>query len=110
MIAAAASQKRSGRPFIIKVNYASGFTVTLPLLNTAGYNYNFIVDWGDGTVSQVISATDANRIHAYASGGTYTITMTGTLEGWSGDTIGLKEYIVEVAQWGRTGFKSIKNE
>ena len=105
MIAAAASQKRSGRPFIIKVNHTEGFTVTLPLYNFVGYNYNFIVDWGDGAVSQVTSATDTYRIHTYASGGTYTITMTGTLEGWAGSSAGLKEYIIEVVQWGRTGFK-----
>lgn len=105
MIAAAASQKRSGRPFIIKVNHTAGFTVTLPLVN--GYNYNFIVDWGDGTVGQVTSATDTDRVHTYSSGGTYTIKMTGTLEGWVGNTTGMKEYIVEVTQWGRTGFKSV---
>jgi surface protein len=102
-IIGASQQKRSGRPFIIKVNYASGFTVTLPLVS--GYNYNFTVDWGDGAVSQVTAYNDADRIHTYASGGTYTIKMTGTLEGWKGNTTGLKEYIVEVSQWGRTGFK-----
>lgn len=106
MIAAASQQKRSGRPFIIKVNYASGFTVTLPLYNAGGYNYNFIVDWGDGAVSQVTSATDANRIHTYSSGGTYTITMTGTLEGWTYAS-GMTEYIIGVDQGGRTGFKTL---
>lgn len=107
----ASQQKRSGRPFIIKVNYASGFTVTLPLYNAGGYNYNFIVDWGDGAVSQVISATDANRIHTYASGGTYTITMTGTLEGFIPGNIGpagLREYLISIEQWGRTGFKFVR--
>lgn len=102
MIAAAASQKRSGRPFIIKVNHTAGFTVTLPLVSGA-YNYNFIVDWGDGAVGQVTAYNDANRIHTYASGGTYTITMTGTLEGFSGNSIAA--YLIEVTQWGRTGLK-----
>jgi surface protein len=102
-IIGASQQKRSGRPFIIKVNYASGFTVTLPLVN--GYNYNFIVDWGDGAVGQVTAYNDANRIHTYASGGTYTITMTGTLEGWSVYNGALKNYLIEVTQWGRTGLK-----
>ena len=93
--------------FIIKVNYASAFTVTLPLYNVAGYNYHFKVQWGDGTYNWIYSATDASRIHTYASGGTYTITMTGTLQGWVGNATGLKEYITEVTQWGRTGFKSV---
>lgn len=95
-------QKRSGRPFIIKVNYATGFTVTLPLVK--GYNYNFIVDWGDGAVGQVTAYNDPDRVHTYSSGGTYTITMTGTLEGWT-HASGMSEYIIGVDQGGRTGFK-----
>lgn len=97
-------QKRSGRPFIIKVNYASGFTVTLPLSGTC----NFIVDWGDGSVGQVTSATDNDRIHTYASGGTYTITMTGILEGFQVNNGALKSYLIEVTQWGRTNLKYLQ--
>ena len=104
MIAAASSQKRSGRPFIIKVNHTAGFTVTLPLVN--GHNYNFIVNWGDGAVGQVTAYNDADATHIYSGAGTYTITMTGTLEGWSiNNGTGLKEYLTEITQWGRTGFK-----
>lgn len=103
LIIGASQQKRSGRPFIIKVNYASGFTVTLPLSGTC----NFIVDWGDGAVGQITSPTDVDRIHTYASGGTYTITMTGTLQGFNGATAGMYEYIISVEQWGRTGFTYI---
>lgn len=80
-IIGASQQKRSGRPFIIEVNYGSGFTFTLPLVN--GYNYNFIVDWGDGYVGQVTAYNDADASHTYSSGGTYTIKMTGQLQGWS---------------------------
>ncbi len=104
-------QKRSGRPFIIKVKHTAGFTVTLPLWNNTGYNYNFVVDWGDGSVGLVTSATDSDRVHTYASGDNggqpWVVTMTGTLEGWLGNATGLKEYIVEVTQWGRTGFKTV---
>jgi surface protein len=79
--------------------------VTLPLVS--GYNYNFIVDWGDGSVGQVTTYNDVDATHTYALGGTYSIKMTGTLEGWSISGGALKNYIIEVSQWGRTGLKYI---
>lgn len=102
-IIGASQQKRSGRPFIIKVNYASGFTVTLGLSN--GYNYNFVVDWGDGAVGLVTAYNDSDRVHTYASGGTYTVTMTGTIEAFNGGLTGIAAYLISVEQWGRTGMK-----
>lgn len=109
MALATMQQKRSGRPFIIKVQYTAGFTCTLPL--TTGYNYNFIVDWGDGSVNQVIAYNDVNRIHTYSTGtnggNPWKITMTGILEAFTGGTTGMAAYLVEVSQWGRTGFKNV---
>lgn len=109
-------QKRSGRPFIIKVNYASGFTLTLPITTGDSYwapgqtfNHNFIVDWGDGNVSQVTSATDPDRIHTYVSGGTYTVTITGVMECFHSGVTGadVSPYLIEISQWGRTGLKYV---
>ncbi len=37
-------------------------------------NYNYRVDWGDGTVSEGITATTT---HEYANSGTYTVKITG---------------------------------
>ena len=94
--------------FVIKVYNATGFTVTLPLTNTGGYVYNFRVNWGDGSaISTITSATDADRIHAYASGGTYTIVMMGRIDGWNGNGTGMKEYLIEVVSWGNNTFKTI---
>ncbi|WP_412471820.1 BspA family leucine-rich repeat surface protein [Halobacteriovorax sp. RT-1-4] len=54
--------------------------VTLPLVAT--YNYNFTVDWGDGTPVQTITSdTDANKAHTYASAGDYQVKIVGTFEG-----------------------------
>ena len=60
--------------------------------------YSGIIDWGDGTTS---TNTYANRAHTYTTPGTYTITITGVLIGWS---FGVNPISVlnfyEVLQWG----------
>ena len=55
--------------------------IQLPLSPTG--NYNFSVNWGDGTTDTITSWNQAERIHTYATGGVYTVTITGTIEGWS---------------------------
>ena len=44
------------------------------------YQYNFTVDWGDGTVNTVTSFDDINATHEYATTGTYNITIRGLCE------------------------------
>lgn len=71
-------------------------SITLPYETTGSYNGT--IDWGDGNVS---TNTYSNRTHIYSTPGTYTITITGTLIGWSfkvNPTSRLK--ISEVLQWG----------
>lgn len=58
-------------------------TVPLTLALRSGYNYDFTVDWGDGSpVDAVVSWDDPNKTHQYASPGTYTVTLRGHLEAW----------------------------
>ncbi len=65
------------------------------------FNYNFTVDYGDGTVQKVTSYNDENRIHTYANAGTYEVSITGLCEGWSFFNItNNRENIVEFKQWG----------
>jgi hypothetical protein len=93
---------------------ATARTITLPLPNTRSegtLSYNFTVDWGDGSSSTVTAYNDANRIHTYADNGTYTVTITGTCEGWYFNNAGDKLKIVEVVNWGESpafnGFKRL---
>lgn len=107
-IVGASQQKRSSKPMIIKVNYASSFTVTIPT-NIYSGTYNYIIDWGDGYVSPVItSGNSADRIHTYASGGTYTIKMIGVMSHFIVQNAAtIKSYLIEVVNWGRTGLVAV---
>ncbi len=70
-------------------------TVVLPLLS--GGTYSGTIDWGDGNSD---SLSYANRTHVYASSGTYTITISGTIEGWQFNNGGDKAKITDVSNWG----------
>ncbi len=71
-------------------------TVELPLLS--GGVYSGTIDWGDGGATSTLSY--ANRTHVYASSGTYTITISGTIEGWQFNSSGDKAKITDVSNWG----------
>ena len=56
-------------------------SISLPLV--ASGNYNFSVNWGDGNTDTITAYDQAEILHNYSTGGVYTITITGTIEGWS---------------------------
>jgi hypothetical protein len=70
-------------------------TIVLPLLS--GGTYSGTIDWGD-TSTSVLSY--ANRSHTYASGGVYTITISGTISGFRFANGGDKLKIGNVSNWG----------
>jgi surface protein len=45
--------------------------------------YDFLVDWGDGTVKRVTTHDSVNKTHSYEVEGIYNVTISGTLNGWS---------------------------
>jgi surface protein len=60
--------------------------------------YDGIIDWGDGNTS-VNSFT--NKSHTYSTPGTYTISITGTLIGWSFfNNFTSVNNLTEILQWG----------
>ena len=95
--------------FITRYNVTGGDTLTLPL--PSGYNYNFTVDWGDGSEIQTITAyNDPNISHTYSTTGFYNVIINGLCEAWSFNNSGTtKDKLVAVLQWGNTGFISLKN-
>ena len=94
-----------------------GESITLPIWNTFSFKddndvqhnitndgtYNFTVDWGDKTkTEQVTSATDEGRKHTYAKAGEYTVTITGTLEGFNFNVISAsKNNFISVKEWNK---------
>jgi surface protein len=84
-------------PFIsVWTTTLSNQNITLPY-ESSGFYYGTI-DWGDGTIT---NNDYINRSHIYVVPGTYTITISGTLIGWSfGLSPTSKLNIIEVLQWG----------
>ena len=66
------------------VQVTNGQEFGLPLLNSSSAQYNFTVDWGDGSaLTTVTSFSDNNFNHTYVSSGTYQVIIRGTIKGWS---------------------------
>ena len=80
--------------------------ITIPHLSY--YNYNYMVDYGDGTILSVISYNDMNCTHIYVNPGVYILKIVGICESiyvnFSG-TILLT--ITKVLSWGNVGLKNI---
>lgn len=88
---------------ILPLSFISTWTTTSPSesimlpYETTG-SYSGTIDWGDGNTS---INSYANRAHTYTTPGTYTITISGTLIGWSFYVNPISRLnINEVLQWG----------
>lgn len=86
---------------------AANESITLPLMS--GLNYDFMVDWGDGSAQdKIISASSPLKTHVYTTPGNYTITINGLLEGWSfGSVADSKLKITSVENFGDMGWKNL---
>ena len=81
-------------------------TITLPLRE--GFTYNFSVDWGDNSISQITSHDDPKRIHTYTSPGTYTISISGIVQAWHFNNTGDKDKILEITGLGDVGWVNLE--
>jgi len=70
---------------------------TLPLVS--GSTINATIDWGDGVINTVTSFDDTNATHTYSTAGTYTITMSGTVNGWAFNNEGDKLKLLDIPNW-----------
>jgi surface protein len=75
----------------------------LPLVND-GNSINSIVDWGDGTTSEVTAFNDVDTLHNYnttsGAAGTKTITISGLFSGWQFNNGGDRLKMRNVSSWG----------
>jgi surface protein len=70
----------------------------LPLVSSLPLNA--VVDWGDGNTDTITTFDQAETLHTYASSGSYTISITGNLSGWSFNNTGDKLKILNINSWG----------
>lgn len=108
------------KTFITQWSVADGETIVLPIYEKQEpdevldeerevyFNYNFTVDYGDGTVAEITSFDDEDRNHTYQIAGTYDVKITGMCEGWSFYNVGdSASNLTEIKQWGVTQAKYI---
>ena len=82
-------------------------SITLPL--RSGYNYNFTVDWGDGSAVETVTAYgDTDKTHTYTDAGDYTVIIDGTVEAWHFNNSGSKDNLIEVLDLGDVGWKNLE--
>jgi len=94
--------------FSFDITLGDGETFTMP--TSTGYNYDYVVYWGDGEVSPTITTyDDSNRAHTYTSSGTYTVRVPGLIESfYVGSNSAIDTKIVSVNRWGTVGmFKQL---
>ena len=103
MVSIALGGGASPAPFIFDaITTADAEVFQMPFRTTSTVNAE--VDWGDGTSDTVTSSAEA--VHTYATAGTHTITVTGTINGWSyyfanQDGVSVdKDQMGNVSQWG----------
>ena len=67
--------------------------------------YNYSVDWGDGTIT---NAETGNAIHTYAALGLYTVSISGDFPRIFFNNNGDKDKILTIEQWGDNQWTSMK--
>ncbi len=75
--------------------------ITIP---TTGSGYNYVVDWGDGTIEEGFTG---NATHEYATAGIYTVKIIGDFPRIFFNNGGSKNKILSVEQWGAIAWESM---
>ncbi len=73
-------------------------TITLPLVSTGVYDFD--VDWGDGSSDTITAYNQAEVTHTYTTAGTYTVSITGTIEGFRFNNGGDRTKIQTIESYG----------
>ena len=71
-------------------------TIVLPL---SANPVNIHVNWGDGSYSHITAYDQADKTHEYATAGTKTIKIIGTLKGWRSH-VSARLKLTLISQWG----------
>lgn len=81
---------------------------TLPIFDYGTLTPNFIVNWGDSSSDTITSSTQAERLHTYATAGTYTISIVGFVPSFRvNNNSAIRTLIRSIVNWGDVGFREI---
>ncbi|WP_422105431.1 BspA family leucine-rich repeat surface protein [Winogradskyella sp.] len=81
-------------------------TISIP--TSSGETYDYVVDWGDGTIERI--TTDASPSHTYATAGEVTVKIFGTFPRIQfNNSFGDRQKITEVVQWGNIQWSSMES-
>ena len=81
--------------------------ITLPLVE--GGTYNFEVNWGDGQKNIISNWDNSDKIHNYATPGTYTVSLFGIYDRISFVNYDSYEKIIDISQWGHNKWKTMES-
>jgi hypothetical protein len=84
-------------------NLGEGTTVTLALAGSV----NATIDWGDGAIQSVTTA--GPHVHDYGTNGVYTVSVTGSVSGYSSGVSPEAAKLIRVDAWGEVGFTSMSS-
>ncbi|MFD0798862.1 BspA family leucine-rich repeat surface protein [Maribacter chungangensis] len=79
--------------------------ITIPT-NPAFTNYNYTVDWGDGTTDTGVTG---NITHTYMAPGTYTVAISGVFPSIYFNDTGDRNKIIEIIDWGTIQWETMEN-
>jgi hypothetical protein len=98
-------------PFVFKITTAAANTVfTVPLVDFGGLSPSLVISWGDASANSplITASNSANRIHTYTAAGTYIITISGFMPGFSvNNNSAIRNLITEIVQFGIVGLRTI---
>lgn len=94
--------------FVLVFNIVSnGETLVIPCRNVG--TYSAFIDWGDGDSSDITTFDDADLSHIYVNSGEYTVSIGGIFPNINFDSGGSSLKLIEVVQFGATGFLDMNN-
>ncbi|WP_018127040.1 BspA family leucine-rich repeat surface protein [Balneola vulgaris] len=75
-------------------------TVTIPTGGgTEITDFDFIIDWGDGTI-ETVTGDDPDPMHTYANAGTYTVMIGGVFPHMNAEVDGDLDQLISLESWG----------
>lgn len=95
----------SGNDFIMLLTLDSLYEFTI--ITNSQYDYDYIVDWGDGTVSSNLTE---DALHTYEQAGAYEIRISGTFPAlkFCEDNNGCANFKIDLIQWGSNPWQSME--